>query len=86
MEAVAKIVAYLIIGAFYVSITIVAVLLFAFLMSEIKRIFKKRPNAPPASGHEPMDLRMKPDPCDTCVRWSECNGVDDECPRKDLYV
>ncbi len=47
MEAVAKIVAYLIIGAFYISITIVAALLFAFFVSEIKRIFKKRPNAPP---------------------------------------
>ena len=22
------------------------------------------------------------DPCDTCVRWPECNGVDaDTCPR-----
>ena len=20
------------------------------------------------------------DPCDSCVRWSECNGVDDDCP------
>lgn len=21
-------------------------------------------------------------PCGGCVRWSECNGVDDECPRR----
>lgn len=21
-------------------------------------------------------------PCASCVRWSECNGVDDECPRR----
>ena len=20
------------------------------------------------------------DPCGSCVRWSECNGVDDDCP------
>lgn len=20
------------------------------------------------------------DPCDTCLRWGECNGVDEECP------
>ena len=19
-------------------------------------------------------------PCDTCLRWFECNGIDDECP------
>lgn len=24
---------------------------------------------------------MTADPCDTCLRWSECNGVDrDACP------
>jgi hypothetical protein len=22
-------------------------------------------------------------PCDTCVRWGECNGVDEDCPRRD---
>lgn len=22
----------------------------------------------------------KADPCDKCVRWSECNGVDEDCP------
>lgn len=20
------------------------------------------------------------DPCDSCLRWSECNGVDEGCP------
>ena len=20
------------------------------------------------------------DQCDTCLRWSECNGVDEQCP------
>lgn len=26
-------------------------------------------------------MKMNPDPCDTCLRWSECNGVDaDTCP------
>lgn len=24
----------------------------------------------------------KEHPCETCVRWSECNGVDDDCPRR----
>ena len=23
-------------------------------------------------------------PCESCVRWYECNGIDDECPRKEL--
>lgn len=24
------------------------------------------------------------EPCETCVRWDECNGVDENCPlRKD---
>lgn len=22
------------------------------------------------------------DPCETCLRWYECNGVDEECPLK----
>ena len=22
----------------------------------------------------------KKDPCDSCVRWDECNGVDESCP------
>ena len=21
-------------------------------------------------------------PCQTCVRWEECNGVDESCPRR----
>jgi len=25
---------------------------------------------------------MTGDPCETCLRWYECNGVDDECPLK----
>ena len=26
----------------------------------------------------------KEHPCETCVRWNECNGIDPECPwRKD---
>lgn len=20
------------------------------------------------------------DPCETCLRWWECNGIDEECP------
>lgn len=22
------------------------------------------------------------DPCHDCLRWDECNGVDDDCPRR----
>lgn len=24
--------------------------------------------------------KPKEDPCETCLRWYECNGVDEECP------
>ena len=24
----------------------------------------------------------KEDPCETCLRWPECNGVDPDCPKK----
>ena len=24
--------------------------------------------------------KPKEDPCETCLRWPECNGVDEECP------
>ena len=24
--------------------------------------------------------REKKDPCETCLRWEECNGVDEDCP------
>ncbi len=23
------------------------------------------------------------DPCEKCLRWSECNGVDEDCPIKE---
>lgn len=23
---------------------------------------------------------MQEDPCETCLRWEECNGVDENCP------
>jgi hypothetical protein len=25
-------------------------------------------------------VEAQEDPCDSCLRWSECNGVDGECP------
>lgn len=33
-------------------------------------------------GHEvPKEPEQKEDPCETCQRWYECNGVDKEnCP------
>ena len=28
-------------------------------------------------------MNVYDDPCDTCLRWSECNGVDTDCPLKE---
>ena len=31
----------------------------------------------------PLDAQyevVEDDPCETCLRWSECNGVDEQCP------
>ena len=31
----------------------------------------------------PLDAQyeaVEDDPCETCLRWSECNGVDEGCP------
>ena len=30
----------------------------------------------------PKAPKQDEDPCDTCTRWYVCNGVDEECPRK----
>lgn len=27
-------------------------------------------------------LAAKEDPCESCLRWSECNGVDEQCPHR----
>lgn len=27
-------------------------------------------------------VEEKDDPCDSCLRWDECNGVDEDCPRR----
>lgn len=40
----------------------------------------RREERPMQFAHPPMDLRLKRDPCESCLRWEECNGVDDECP------
>ena len=29
-----------------------------------------------------IPARIEEDPCETCLRWSECNGVDPDCPKK----
>ena len=31
-------------------------------------------------------VKPKEDPCETCLRWSECNGVDKECPLRDVRI
>lgn len=28
-------------------------------------------------------IMEKEDPCDNCLRWEECNGVDKDCPWRD---
>ena len=28
------------------------------------------------------ELQQADDPCENCLRWSECNGVDEQCPRR----
>jgi hypothetical protein len=30
--------------------------------------------------HDEHKEQEKKDPCESCLRWSECNGVDDDCP------
>ena len=30
----------------------------------------------------PKEPEEEENPCDTCTRWYECNGVDEECPRR----
>lgn len=32
------------------------------------------------SGHPAPVAEEKEDPCLECLRWGECNGVDDGCP------
>ena len=41
---------------------------------------EERQERPVQYAHPPMDLRLPRNPCETCLRWEECNGVDDECP------
>lgn len=31
---------------------------------------------------EEENRKPKEDPCETCLRWEECNGVDQDCPRR----
>lgn len=33
-----------------------------------------------ASGKR-SQTEAKDNPCETCLRWDECNGVDEQCPR-----
>lgn len=32
---------------------------------------------------KPATPEMKEDPCESCLRWDECNGVDEKCPGRD---
>lgn len=32
--------------------------------------------------HDEHKEQEQESPCESCVRWYECNGIDDECPRK----
>lgn len=33
--------------------------------------------------HELCKEKEQESPCESCLRWGECNGVDEECPRRD---
>lgn len=37
-----------------------------------------------ARAEEILEARMATmkDPCESCLRWSECNGVDEQCPHR----
>lgn len=28
-------------------------------------------------------VNLKNDPCETCLRWVECNGMDEACPLRE---
>jgi len=58
--------------AFVILAATVLALVFGFIIyCEVKGLHGK-----------PEGKNEQEDPCDTCVRWSECNGVDKECPRR----
>ena len=48
-----------------VTVVLVLTLILRLAMNAIKKLRK---------------MEEDEHPCGTCVRWSECNGVDDECP------
>lgn len=35
-----------------------------------------------AGAFQDSRLKKQETPCATCVRWEECNGVDDDCPMR----
>lgn len=28
------------------------------------------------------ELQQADNPCESCLRWSECNGIDEQCPHR----
>lgn len=54
------------------AVIVVSVLLAALAVSVCRRFFGNRSGK--AEQH---------DPCDSCLRWPECNGVDGDCPWRD---
>ena len=66
---------------FLIMCGFVALLIFkAIRKAHLNRHKKDRHEQQPRYAHPAMDLRLKASPCDTCLRWEECNGVDlDNC-------
>lgn len=32
--------------------------------------------------NKPVRVQQEESPCETCLRWPECNGVDEDCPER----
>ena len=65
-------------------LAVLSLTVYLLLLAELCRRKRRRKSrrARPKFSRPPMDLRLPEDPCDRCLRWGECNGVDreDGCP------
>lgn len=60
----------------------IALLVYLALLAELSRRKRMRSGVSRptrhAEAHPAIDLHLPEDPCDRCLRWGECNGVDRE--------
>lgn len=67
-------------------LAIFSLTVYLLLLAELsRRKRRRRRSSPPtrhAEAHPAIDLHLPEDPCDRCLRWGECNGVDrgEGCP------